>query len=188
MTTHYVDITVVPDPETGVPELLGALYDKLHRALVAQRRTDIGVSFPDYSMNPRNLGASLRLHGQDDVLRSLLQADWLKGMRDHVRMTEITAVPATARHRMISRQQFKTNVHRLRRRRMRRKNETAEQAARAIPSTVERRPTLPFVRLHSGSTRQTFCLFVQMGALSDTPTKGQFNSYGLSPSATVPWF
>lgn len=188
MTTHYVDITVVPDPETGVPELLGALYDRLHKALVHQCITRVGVSFPQYSMNPRNLGACLRLHGQADVLRSFLQADWLKGMRDHVRMTEINTVPPNARHRTIARQQFKTNVHRLRRRRMKRKGETAEQAARAIPNTVERRPTLPFLRLHSGSTRQVFCLFVRLGPLSDTPAEGAFNSYGLSQSTTVPWF
>lgn len=188
MTTHYIDISVVPDPETGMPQLLGALYDKLHMAFVRHHIGDIGVSFPGYSMNPRNLGSRLRLHGQGDALRRLLQIDWLKGLRDHVRMTEISAVPATARHRTITRQQFKTNVHRMRRRRMRRKNETAEQAANAIPSTVEHRPTLPYVRIHSGSTQQVFCLFIQLGPLTDTPAIGQFNSYGLSGLTTVPWF
>jgi len=188
MTTHYIDITVVPDPETGIAQLLGVLYDKLHMAFVANRISTIGVSFPGYSTNPRNLGSCLRLHGSAGALRSLLQADWLKGMRDHVRMTEIETVPAGASHRTIMRQQFKTNVQRLRRRRMRRKDETAEQAARAIPRTVERRPILPFVRLHSASTQQAFCMFIRMGARLDEPVPGNFNSYGLSGKTTVPWF
>jgi CRISPR-associated endonuclease Csy4 len=63
--------------------------------------------------------------------------DWLKGMRDHTQVGELLQVPANAQHRTVLRRQFKTNVDRLRRRRMQRKGETAEQAAAAIPDTVE---------------------------------------------------
>lgn len=188
MTTHYIDLTVVPDPESTVSQLLGALYGRLHLALVEQRLESVGVSFPGYGINPRTLGNVLRLHGELASLERLMGTDWLKGVRDHVRMTSPTAAPADASHRVVGRRQFKTNAERLRRRRMRRKGETAEQAAQAIPLTVERDPNLPYVHLRSRSRGQSFCLFIALGPEQPRPTSGTFNSYGLGQTATVPWF
>lgn len=188
MTTHYIDLTVVPDPESGPSVLLGALYDRLHLALVQHPHHNIGVSFPGHCINPRSLGITLRLHGSDASLQQLLGTDWLKGMRDHLRMTDIAPAPADAPHRSVQRKQFKTNADRLRRRRMKRKGETAAQARDAIPSTVERVPHLPYVHVHSRSTRQPFCLFIALGPLSLTAVPGHFSCYGLGGPATVPWF
>ena len=191
MTTHYIDITLLPDPEFSHAHLLGALLSKLHRALVQCESSDIGVSFPQHVNAPlgkRTLGAVLRLHGTSAALQALMAESWLKGMRDHVQVSEVAAVPAGAQHRMVQRRQFKTNADRLRRRRMARKGETAEQAAAAIPDTVERKPHLPFAQLRSSSTGQPFCLFVEHGTLQPQAVAGSFNTYGLSLSATVPWF
>jgi CRISPR-associated endonuclease Csy4 len=188
MTTHYVDLKVVPDPESGPTQLLGALYDNLHLALVQQRRDTIGISFPDYSLSPRTLGTTLRLHGSQADLQQLMATDWLKGMRDHVRTKEIAASPTDAPHRTVQRKQFKTSAERLRRRRMRRKGETMQQAKDAIPTSVERRPDLPYIHLHSRSTRQPFCLFIVLGPLQPEATAGPFNSHGLGGPTTVPWF
>ncbi|WP_152482130.1 type I-F CRISPR-associated endoribonuclease Cas6/Csy4, partial [Dickeya sp. DW 0440] len=35
---------------------------------------------------------------------------------------------------------------------------------------------------------QPFLLFVEHGPLQDTPVAGVFSSYGLSATATIPWF
>lgn len=188
MTSHYIDITVLPDLETSIPQLFAALYDRLHLALVGHGAGDIGVSFPRYSMTPRSLGNRLRLHGSEAALRTLMSNDWLKGVRDHVRLSEPALVPMEASYRVVRRRQFKTNVDRLRRRRMKRKSETAAQAAAAIPDNVERRPDLPFVYLRSHSTGQPFCLFVSLGPLLDRPVPGGFNTYGIGEGATIPWF
>lgn len=188
MTSHYIDIRVRPDPETGMAQLLGALYQRFHLALVQQHLDSIGVSFPDYSKNPRTLDNRLRLHGTDKDLQQFMQADWLKGMRDHVRLAEIAPVPEDVGHRNVQRRQFKTNVERLRRRRMKRKGESAEQAKAGIPRTAEQRPDLPYVHLRSRSTGQPFCLFIAMGPLQSQPVSGHFNSHGLSTTTTVPWF
>lgn len=188
MSTHYVDLTVVPDSESGVPVLLGALYDRFHRALVEQRLDCIGVSFPQYSVIPRNLGDTLRLHGSEPVLRDFMASDWLRGVRDHVRSSGVALAPAEAIHRLVRRRQFKSNIERLRRRRMKRKGETAEQAARALPKSAAETPSLPYVHLRSRSTGQPFCLFIALGPLQPEPVPGAFNSYGLSEHATVPWF
>ncbi|MEY1662364.1 type I-F CRISPR-associated endoribonuclease Cas6/Csy4 [Isoalcanivorax beigongshangi] len=188
MTTHYLDLKVMPDPETSGTQLLGALYGRLHQLLVQQRWDDVGVSFPRHSLQPRSLGQVLRLHGSEARLRQMAAMDWLKALRDHVQATDIAAVPDGCKHRTVRRQQFKTNAERLRRRRMRRKGETAEAAAEAIPYSIERRPTLPYVHLRSQSTGQSFCLFIHHGALQDQPTSGVFNSYGLGGEGSVPWF
>lgn len=191
MTTHYIDITLLPDPEFSQAHLLGALVAKLHRALVQGQHTDIGVSYPQHISQPlarRTLGTVLRLHGTSEVLQRLMARDWLKGMRDHTRVTALRPVPTDALHRTVRRRQFKTNADRLRRRRMLRKNETAEQAAAAIPDSAERRPDLPFVQLRSSSTGQPFCLCVEHGPLLPQHVSGAFNAYGLAHEATVPWF
>lgn len=188
MTSHYIDLRVIPDPETGPVELLGALCDRLHLALVQRRQGGIGISFPGCSLNPRGIGNVLRLHASETTLRSFMQTDWLKGMRDHVRMTEIAQAPVDAPHRTVQRKQFKTSAERLRRRRMQRKGETAEQARAAIPSTVERTPNLPYLHVHSRSNGQSFCMFIALGPLAANGVPGTFNCYGLSGTATVPWF
>lgn len=188
MTTHYIDLRVLPDPETSASHLLGALYDRLHLALVRHRREDIGVSFPRYSLNPRALGPIMRLHGAVDALTGLMAIDWLGGIRDHVRIGQISEAPAEAMHRTVQRRQFKTSVERLRRRRMRRKGETEEQARQAIPAHVERDADLPYAHLRSGSSCQTYSLFIALGPLQRHPVSGAFNSHGLSAASTVPWF
>jgi CRISPR-associated endonuclease Csy4 len=168
--------------------LLGALFGKFHQAIVQLRADDIGVSFPQYSTNPRGLGGILRLHGTQSSLQRLMQHDWLKGIRDHVRMADVSAVPDTAEHRVVTRKQFKTSAERLRRRRMKRKGESAEQAVQAIPDEMERKPDLPFIRLRSQSTGQGFHLFIALGPPLDEPVAGSFNAYGLGGPATIPWF
>jgi CRISPR-associated endonuclease Csy4 len=188
MTTHYIDVTLLPDPEFSREQLLGALVSKLHRALVQLRANDIGISFPEYSMRPRSLGRLLRLHSGDAALQHLMAQPWLHGMREHVNLTRTLPVPPDAAHRLVQRCQFKTNAERLRRRRMRRKNETAGQAAAAIPDSIERRPDLPYLQLRSASTGQPFCLFVDQEAKLAESVSGTFNSYGLSQGASVPWF
>lgn len=188
MRTHYIDFEILPDPEFSQVFLLGALYSKVHRALVQMAATGIGVSFPQYSLQPRGLGRIMRLHGSEDDLSALLAIDWLRGMRDHVFSTGAVAVPAVAEHRRMERRQYKTNVDRLRRRRMRRRGEDYYQAAVAIPDGVEEHPKLPYIQLRSSSTGQSFCLFLSLSEPESQVIDGTFNSYGLSRTATVPWF
>jgi CRISPR-associated endonuclease Csy4 len=188
MTTHYVDFKGIPDPETSPSQVLEKLYERLHLALVQHRLDNIGISFPEYSLNPRTLGPVLRLHSDESTLTQLIATDWLRGVRDHVRMTPVAPTPETALHRTVQRKQFKTSVERLRRRRMRRKGETAEQATQAIPTTAEHCPNLPYLHARSRSNGHAYCLFIATGPTQQQAVPGTFNSYGLSGTATVPWF
>ena len=65
---HYQDVRVLPDPEFSEPTLLSALFAKLHRALAAYGKGDIGISFPQMQRMP---GAILRLHGSHEALTAL---------------------------------------------------------------------------------------------------------------------
>lgn len=185
---RYLDIAITPDPEFSAPLLLSALFGKLHRALVALQTDAVGISFPQYRERGRNLGNVLRLHGDAAELERLMTKDWLQGMRDHIRASGIQPVPDGAHYRTVRRRQFKTNVERLRRRRVARHGETPEQAREHIPDSVERHVTLPYLTIRSQSTGQSFCLFIEYGLVQGEPTPGAFNRYGLSNKATVPWF
>jgi CRISPR-associated endonuclease Csy4 len=191
MTTHYIDITLLPDPEFSHTHLLGALVAKLHRALVQGRTTDIGVSYPQHVAQPlsrRTLGSVLRLHGTPDALQRLKAQDWLKGMRDHTRSAKCAPCRPTRRTARCAGASSRPTPTACAAAACSARGETADQATTAIPDSVERQPDLPFVQLRSGSTGQPFCLCVEHGPLLTQPVSGTFNAYGLGHEATVPWF
>ena len=185
---HYVDLTLLPDPEIAQQHLMGALFSKLHRALVAQRSGSIGISFPAVQAERVWLGDCLRLHGEQATLTGLMTSNWLTGMRDHVHATAVLAVSPKARFRVVSRVQAKSNPERLRRRQMRRHGLDAAQALASVPDTAAERLDLPYVQLRSQSTAQSFRLYIRHGELLETAAVGNFGAFGLSTSATIPWF
>ena len=185
---HFVDIQLRPDPEFVANHLMGALYAKLHRALVAQTGLAIGVSFPGVGGSTPDLGTCLRLHGTDAALSGLLASDWLTGMRDHVALSLPRRVPDTAQHRTVRRIQVKSSPERLRRRLMRRHNLNAQEALVRIPDDIACFMTLPFLQLRSTSTGQNFRLFIEHGPVQSDAVAGAFNAYGLSQEGTIPWF
>lgn len=184
---HFIDARLLPDPEFTAPLLMSALYNKLHRALASLQVENVGVSFPEYQLLPRTLGGILRVHGTQAALSDLMAAGWLNGMSDHIDPASIQAAPQPGEYLLVQRKQYKTNVDRLRRRRMRRKGDSWDQASTAIPDTAVQTPRLPFVNLRSQSTGQTFAVFIEQTTRSQ-PTPGTFSNYGLSRSATVPKF
>lgn len=185
---HYIDIRLRQDPEFSTAQFMGTLFSKLHHALVQSQADDIGVSFPQFDGRRVTLGDHLRLHGTQTRLQVLYTQPWLQGMQDHVMASPPQPAPGNARHRIVRRVQSHSNADRIRRRQMRRKGWTYEEACQHIPDTVERLLPLPHVHLRSSSTGQNFALFIEHLAVQDAPVAGQFSTYGLSPSATVPWF
>lgn len=184
---RYIDIRILPDPEFASNQLMNALFAKLHRCLVRLGAADIGVSFPGLDPKQRQLGPLLRLHGAEDAFARLLGEEWLTGMRDHVRISGVQAVPDHVGHQRVRRVQVKSNPERVRRRQIRRHQWTEEEAKRRIPDSVGRTLSMPFLTLESGSTGHRFRLFIDQTE-TDCPIPGLFNAYGLSGSATVPRF
>lgn len=184
----YIDIQILPDPEFTQPLLMSVLFAKLHRALVGLESRDIGVSFPRFELEPRTLGSVMRIHGMSVGISRLMEAQWLKGMSDHVRLVDILDVPSSANHRVVRRVQPTTNAERIRRRRIKRHQISEERARELIPDSVEENVSLPYVMIRSQSTGHKFCLFIEHMPIRDEPVEGQFSTYGLSSSATIPWF
>ena len=186
---HYLDITLLPDPEFSQNHLMDALFAKLHRALVTAGCGDIGISFPQVREQGTGLGTVLRIHGRALRLSELMAVNWLAGMRDHTALSAVQAVPSTcACFRVVSRLQAKSSPARERRRLMRRKGLTEEQAMAKIPDSCAEVLHLPYVQMRSQSTGERFLLFIRHGPIQVWPTEGTFSAYGLSPTGTVPWF
>ena len=188
MLTHYLDIHLRPDPEFPASQLLAALYAKLHRALVQLHSEDLAVSFPGYADKPLGLGQTLRVLGPAERLRQLMALPWLNGMTDHVQVSATAAIPTDTAHRQLSRVQAKSNPERLRRRQMKRHGLTSDQARERIPDSAAESLKLPFLPVRSASTGQSFMFFLSLGPPCSVQATGGFNTYGLSTTATVPWF
>lgn len=184
---HYLDLRLRPDPEFSPAHLMNAAFAKLHRAFVRLRNRDIGVSFPEAAAERPWLGNCLRLHGSALALHHLMGQDWLVGMRDHVDISDIAMAPASAGHQIVRRTQVKSSAERIRRRQMKRKGWSADEARAAIPDGVAEALSLPYLTIRSQSTGQAFRLFISQRPV-EHPAPGDFNCYGISSVATVPRF
>ena len=151
------------------------------------KSSSIGVSFPDYAEKPSTLGNRLRLCGPAADLQKLMALPWLGGLQDHISPSLVAAVPPQAGYRRLSRVQAKSNPERLRRRQMKRHGLTEEEARARVPDSCAETLALPFVVLRSVSTTQTFRLFLRCEP-ARSAVSGVFNAYGLSQTATIPWF
>jgi CRISPR-associated endonuclease Csy4 len=188
MLTHYIDIHLRIDPDFAASQLLSVLYAKVHRALVRLGSDDLAISFPGYSEKPLGLGSSLRVLGDPTRLAQLMGLNWMSGMADHVRVELVTPVPVDAAYRRLIRVQAKSNPDRLRRRLMKRHNVSAAQAQEQVPDSAAEKLRLPFLSLQSSSSGQKFLLFLRLEEPVASPRSGTFNAYGLSATATIPWF
>jgi CRISPR-associated endonuclease Csy4 len=188
VVSHYLDIHLLQEPEIPTYQLLSALYTKLHRALVRLDTSRIAVCFPDYSQSPARLGSRLRLIGPEADLLRLLALEWRSGIRDYIKVEPVAEVPDNAVQRALRRVQAKSSPERLRRRQMRRHAVTEAEALERVPDTVAEKLNLPFVQLASSSTGQAFRIYLRLGAPETNHVTGEFNAYGLSGTATIPWF
>lgn len=182
---YFLDIRVLPDPEFAEEMLMAALFSKLHRALGQRGKGDIGVSFPLATLKP---GPLLRLHGSVNALGELEELGWRKGLSDYCNSGAITPIPEILGWRCVSRVQVKSSPERLLRRSVKKGWLTEEAAALRLRSAKQQYTDLPWLNLKSLSSGQSFRLFIRHGELVDQPVSGSFGTYGLSSTATIPWF
>lgn len=189
---YYCDLSLLPDPEFQETFLMNALYNKLHKALVALKSEQIGVSFPRYRAKNKAssacLGNILRLHSDYQELHKLLNGPWLQRMREHLIIGEILATPAKTSQCKVRRKQCKSSPARLRRRQIKRHRLSEAEAIIKIPDNIAQRIELPYLIMHSQSSGQRFCLFIEQTQTSQQNNQYRFNSYGLSHESTLPLF
>lgn len=182
--TYYIDYKLMPDAEISASVLLNAVYTKLHKALCDLKTTEIGISFPNHKIT---LGNMLRVHGSERDLTALLQKNWLGGMAGYCQVSEILPVPENTQHRTVSRKQTNMSPAKLRRL-IKRGSITEEQAREYKAKMFTQGLDNPYLELQSGSNGHKHRRYIQFGELVDNPVSGQFDQFGLSKTATVPWF
>lgn len=185
MMDHYIDIRVKPVLELSINILLSEIFCAIHKALYSEASGKIGVSFPEYK---KTLGAVIRLHGDYQSLKNLINRDELLVKRSYFDATEITPVPSNAKHRTVSRFRVKSSASRIFRRFVRKGWLSQEEAESRLENMKPERCSLPYLQVKSQSTCQKYPLFVEHGDIVDKPVVGTYSNYGLSKVATVPWF
>jgi CRISPR-associated endonuclease Csy4 len=189
---HYIDINILPDPEFPASTLMNALFNKLHKALFDLHSKQIGVSFPDYG---KTLGLTLRLHGSESNLMKLDAMDWVGRMKDYCKKSAIQTVPSIVQYRTVNRQQDSKSNAKLKRILARQENGkrtdrpefTQEDVIAYQKEMLNQQQKGPYLDLQS-SKGQRYRRYIVFGQLMEQPVAGEFNQFGLSGTATIPWF
>lgn len=166
--------------------LFGQMLMAIHVRLSQEKITSVGVSFPEKTS--LCLGRTLRLHGSILDLEIIAISEKLSSLRDKVTIKPVAAIPATTQFYCVRRVQSKSSPDRERRRLMRRKGLTQEQANVMIPDSARKTLDLPYVWIKSHSSGQKFRLFIEEMTPSSRAIPGVFGAYGLSATTTVPLF
>ncbi|MGB5156515.1 MAG: type I-F CRISPR-associated endoribonuclease Cas6/Csy4 [Desulfobacterales bacterium] len=181
---YYIDVEIKPDSEMRESPLMNLVYNKFHKALVKLKTEQIGVSFPKYQIK---LGKILRLHGDRTNLQNLNNLNWLGGIAGYCEISDVKSVPADVKYRTVSR--IRTNMSKSKLERLKRRGSITHDEEKAYKAKMfSLGLDNPYLDLESGSTGQRLRLFIHFGYLLDQPVIGNFDSYGLSKIATIPWF
>lgn len=182
---HYFDVEIQPDAEMRENLLLNKVYTKLHKGLCDVNSTNIGVSFPAYKIL---LGRVIRVHGNNQLLSEFQAVNWLGGLSGYCKVSEILAIPQQVKYRKVSRWQSNMSESNLRRLIKRGSITQAEIKAYKGKMFATQMTTLPYLELESTSSGKFHRRYIQMNELCDNSVNGDFDTFGLSKTATIPWF
>jgi len=189
-----MDIRIKPDAEMRENVLLNKVYTKFHKALCDLKATDIGISFPKYRVK---LGEVIRIHASSDRLKELQMMNWLGGLSGYCDVSDILPVPKTVEgYRTVSRVQPTMTLAKLEKRvkyqkvngdlitkeevEAYKKQYKAKMFAQGLDN--------PYLELQSNSNGHKHRRFIQFGELLESCTEGEFDQFGLSKTAGIPWF
>jgi len=183
----YFEIKLLANVELTERILMNEAYAQLHTALATFKTTKVGFSFPGYSK--QGLGATVRLHSDAEMLSNLLEYiennRYLRNLRDYMSITECLSVPTDCQYITFKRKQPSLSSAKIRRLNARGRIDNKQMQVMLSDQKLLKEP---FIRLKSTSTNQRYLLFIQQGKVVEEPITGDFNTYGLSKNATVPWF
>ncbi len=181
---YYLDIRLMPKKEMRENVLLNQVYSAFHKRLYDLKSTTIGVSFPDYKLK---LGRLFRIHGSKEDLERLQEKDWIGKYGDFCKVGEIIVIPKDVKYQTISRVQQNMTEAKLRRL-IKRGTISDEDVKKYRIKMYEGGLDNPFVELVSMSNGQRHRRFIEFGELEDIEVNGKFDLFGLSKTATIPWF
>lgn len=196
---HYIDITILPSDDIGVHFLWSKLMMQVHLALVeiqdSNKQVPIAVSFPNYRVNsdkPSFLGNKLRLLSVNKAdLERLNIHKWLSRLTDYLHIKNITDVPTEVdSFENFNRRQKSGNPDKHIRRRIKRHNETLEQASLYFSGykMAAEDKALPFIRMKSLGSDNEFNLSIIRKTVKPNNAEVMFNTYGFSKHGCLPKF
>ncbi|MEE9338256.1 MAG: type I-F CRISPR-associated endoribonuclease Cas6/Csy4 [Methylococcaceae bacterium] len=197
---YYLDITLLPNAEANLGFLWQKVYQQIHLALVenkiAKNESAIAVSFPNYKDKEFPLGDKVRLFADEEKLLKQLNIEkWLSRLSDYTHLKPIKTVPETVNQfARFKRKQFKSNLLKEAKRRAEYKNESLDTALEHFKH-YETKNSLPYINMTSLSmdkgspaiSNRHFKLIIDREILEE-PEQGAFDCYGLSKTASIPWF
>lgn len=180
----YIDIHLQPDSELKEAELSSKVYTKFHKALVKLGTKKIGISFPLANLK---LGLLFRLHGDRSLLNDLQGLDWLGPLKGYCKVQEVKAIPDQVQYRLIYAK--RSNMSKAKLKRLIDRGSIDEAGIKRYKAKMLSLGfDNPYLDLYSESRGQVYRKFFEFGEVTDTKIDGIFDSFGLSKTATVPWF
>lgn len=182
---HYIDLRLQADEEVPIYFIRNKVFTKLHKALNELNENAIGVSFPHYKTH---LGDILRLHGSYSALQRLQQKNWLGGLAGYCLVSDILAIPEKITgYRTVSR--IRQNMSNAKLQRLiKRQTITADKVEDYKLKMLATGLSNPYLELESASNGHKHRRYLHFGELQVEPVAGVFDHFGLSKTATVPWF
>lgn len=180
----YIDIQLKPDAEMREAELSSKVFTKFHKALVTLNSNQIGISFPLVNLK---LGCLFRIHGKASLLHDLQGLNWLEPLIGYCRVGTILPVPQQIHYRVISAKRSNLSKSKLKRLIARGSIDKEGEKIYKVKMLSQGFDN-PYLDLFSSSTGQVHRKFFEFSNIQDQPVAGVFDSYGLSKTATIPWF
>jgi CRISPR-associated endonuclease Csy4 len=180
----YIELRLKPDAEMREAELSSKVFTKFHKALVELNTDRIGISFPQVHVK---LGLVFRIHGEETLLHDLQQLKWLGPLSGYCQLSDILGVPADIQYRVVSEKRSNMSSAKLRRL-ISRGSIDKEGEKRYKVKMLSQGFDNPYLDLLSSSTGQVYRKFFEFSDVINKPSRGIFDTYGLSNTATIPWF
>jgi CRISPR-associated endonuclease Csy4 len=198
----YQEIRLIKTPEIAPYFIWSKLYMQLHLALVECQNPDktvnVGVSFPEYRYIEKegkvfaSIGTKLRVFANTETdLQQLNLVKWFERLEDYVHIKSIANVPnQLLGYESFNRRRKSGSPDKHIRRRMKRHNETWEQAAAFFKDykMPKEDKELPFIRMSSLHSDNEFCMSIIRKDVEPSNKRVMFNTYGLSAEGVLPKF
>jgi CRISPR-associated endonuclease Csy4 len=198
---YYHDITLSPDAEANLGFLWQKVFQQVHLALVDSKVADnesaVALSIVGYGDKTFPLGNKLRLlAASKDILQKLDIYRWLNRLDDYCHISSIKTVPTEVKqYARFNRKNVKSIEKKAQRRALHLAKPYNEVLAYLIEEGQSKACKLPFINVESQESKKRtgqgvscqFLLFIEQ-VLFDEAVNGKFDCYGLSKTATVPWF
>ncbi len=181
---YYFDIKIMPDEEVPIYFIRNKIFSKLHKVLCILKSTEIGVSFPHFKVR---LGDVIRIHGSETRLTELQSTNWLDGLASYCTISSVQAIPEDVTHRIISRKQ--ANMSEAKLRRLIKRGSISEDKVKGYKAKMFQQGfDNPYLELESASNGHKHRRYLVIGEPSESISLGEFDFFGLSKTASIPWF